>query len=148
VVEALREGFRYDIWANRLWLECLKGKGEPEPHMSIFQHILAAQAVWLERCEGHSPTQMPEPAASLEELERLNQSWLALLDGDPDARIHYRRVNGDAHSLTLSQIARHVINHGTYHRGELRGLLRATGDEDFPETDLARHAVEMQASVL
>lgn len=38
----------------------------------------------------------------------------------------------------LSEVAHHVFNHGTYHRGHLRGLADAAGFEDFPETDLIR----------
>ncbi len=35
----------------------------------------------------------------------------------------------------VSEITEHVINHGTYHRGHLRGLAEAEGIS-FPDTDL------------
>jgi uncharacterized damage-inducible protein DinB len=36
----------------------------------------------------------------------------------------------------VSDIAAHVVNHGTYHRGQLRERAEADGLDDFPETDL------------
>ena len=32
-------------------------------------------------------------------------------------------------------MAHHVLNHGTYHRGHLRGLAYAEGWDDFHDTD-------------
>ncbi|MFX6823282.1 DinB family protein [Acinetobacter baumannii] len=47
----------------------------------------------------------------------------------------FKRFNGEEVTSTVESIVLHVANHGTYHRGELRGLCRAAGWEDFPETD-------------
>jgi uncharacterized damage-inducible protein DinB len=39
---------------------------------------------------------------------------------------------------TIGEIAHHVINHGTYHRGHLRGLCDAAEFTEFPDTDLIK----------
>jgi uncharacterized damage-inducible protein DinB len=143
---ALAEGFRYDLWANRLWLDCLRRKGFPEPDTAIFRHIFSAQAVWVSRLEGVSPDRMLEVELTDEATHDVHARWLtALANLDEDRVVHYRRTNGDPQNLPLSQIALHAINHGTYHRGELRGLCLARGDVDFPETDRVLFWFEMFA---
>jgi uncharacterized damage-inducible protein DinB len=131
------ERFDYDLWGNRLWLENLQSKGMPEPDAAIFRHILAASSIWLSRCKGDSPSSMPVVPADVENLTRLVSGWKTLLSAETDDRIvEYRRTTGEPLSSGLFRIVQHVLNHGTYHRGELRGLCRARGDVDFPETDL------------
>lgn len=134
----ISELFDYDLWANRHWLAALERLGMPAPDTGVFQHLLAAQEIWLRRCRGYSPSAMPTPTVSEDTLLALNRDWkelLAALEHDPV--IEYHRTTGETGGLHLHQIAKHVINHGTYHRGELRGLRRAASDDDFPDTDLA-----------
>lgn len=136
--QILSQGFDYDLWANRLWFDYLTKKGKGDLDLKVFQHILAAQEIWYLRCLGTPPTAMPDFIPTPEKLVELNHSWKTFLEvRDDDPLIHYHRLNGDPGHLRLSQIAHHVLNHGTYHRGELRGLCRARGEEEFPETDYA-----------
>jgi uncharacterized damage-inducible protein DinB len=137
--DVLMEGILYNAWANRLWLEALVRKGSIQPDVGILQHALSAQEIWLRRCQGESPNQMPKPEVSSETIDNLSSEWIELLkvqSADEPPLIRYARTNGDRYEASLVDIARHVVNHGTYHRGELRGLCRARGDEDFPDTDL------------
>jgi uncharacterized damage-inducible protein DinB len=127
--------FDYDLWANRQWMACLESKGRAEPDWSIFQHILAAQEIWAARCNGTSPTEMPTPEICDESLAELSATWKSLIDRlVDDPLIDYRRTTGQALRMPFSCICRHVIDHGAYHRGDLRGLCRTRNDEDFPET--------------
>ncbi|MGV3616908.1 MAG: DinB family protein [Fimbriimonas sp.] len=133
-------GFDYDRWANEAWFTCLEAKGWSEPDRSIFEHILAAQEIWLMRVGGTSPAEMPKPELSLATMDRLHHGWRnALKNAQGDPLITFRRTTGEAIQTRLGDIARHVVNHGTYHRGELRGLCRGRGDEDLPETDFSRY---------
>lgn len=134
--ESLGEMLEYDLWANRRWFLHLQERGFPEPDAGILRHALAASEIWLRRCEGNSPTAMPAPELSERTMVALSADWKAVvanIEGNP--LVAYRRTNGQALETRFFDIARHVVNHGTYHRGELRGLCRARGDEDFPETD-------------
>ncbi len=134
--DALAEGFRFDLWANLLWLECLDRKTAGDPDRRAFAHLLSAQQIWLLRVQGTSLSAFPVVEQTPEALTELNAGWLRALAGVTEDRVvEYRRTNGDANSSLLSEIALHVVNHGTYHRGELRGLRRARNDDDFPETD-------------
>jgi uncharacterized damage-inducible protein DinB len=133
----LKQFFVYDLWANMQWLQWLEEQGWPEPEKQVFAHILESQWVWHERLEGRPPSKMPqlEPTSSL--AQELNDSWQEILrTRKPDEVIGFRRFSGEEATLRLGEIAHHVANHGTYHRGELRGLCRAKGQGQFPETDL------------
>ena len=135
---SLARDFDYDLWANQRWLACLVGKQFPEPDTKIFAHILSAQQIWLSRVHGESLTKMPEVEPTESEMMRLNTGWTdVLLNAREDRQITYRRTTGEEFTVWLSDIAHHTANHGTYHRGELRGLCRSREDDDFPESDFA-----------
>jgi len=147
--EAFAEGFRFDIWANRLWLECIERKGLGEPDRALLGHILSAQKVWVKRVQGESMGQMPVVDLTEEAMADIHRQWIEVLQTAGDDRvIDYHRTTGEALSSKLSDIAAHVINHGTYHRGELRGLCRVRSDEDFPETDRLRYVFATQGTRL
>ncbi len=138
--EVLSEGLEFDLWANRRWFGYLQSQGWPEPDRTIFQHVMAAQDVWQQRCFGGSPTAMPVFEPTEGKLVDLHEGWQKILVArEDDPLIHFHRITGEAGHLRLSQIIGHVIDHGTYHRGELRGLCRGRGLEDFPETGLAMY---------
>lgn len=139
--EALSEGIRFDAWANGLWLEYLNESGAGEPDVSILKHVLSASTIWLSRINGQSLTAMPEVELSHDSISKLLEGWVEVLAiRTEDPVIHFKRTTGEAMSRSVSEIAIHVVNHGTYHRGELRGLCRAKGVDTFPETDRIRYS--------
>ncbi|MBI3721042.1 MAG: hypothetical protein HY248_00685, partial [Fimbriimonas ginsengisoli] len=107
-VDALIEGFEYDLWANLLWVEPARRSGQED----LFRHILAAQAVWLARCRD-----VPIGAATEGDLEEIARdqsgAWISYLRAaDPGSPIRYRREEKDFVN-PIHEIARHVVNHGT-----------------------------------
>ena len=140
----LRRGIEYDLWANQQWLDCLTRTNAEEGDLKILQHILGSQKSWALRCHGINPTAPPRPELTHETLIEINKMWLDIIDGrDIEDIILYHRYNGDANEMTITWMIQHVINHGTYHRGELRGLRRMRVDDDFPDTDMAVYAFEV-----
>ncbi|HUP46917.1 MAG TPA: DinB family protein [Thermoanaerobaculia bacterium] len=108
-------------------------------------HIVFAEWLWLQRWKGNSPTEQPawcsEPDA--ETLEK-NQARGAeerrkLLDALDDAALEkpiaYRNMKGDPFTNRLADILIHVVNHASYHRGQLTTMLRQAGATP-PSTDL------------
>lgn len=134
--EAIIEGLSYDLWANRKWVMALGGF---EKHIleaqEALEHILLAQKVWLERCRVQ--VWEPEENVALDELFALYcEAWQAQIADRPlDEKIFYHNNAGQPYENTLGQIARHVIHHGAYHRGHLRGLASSDGFDGFPDTD-------------
>lgn len=124
--------FEYDLWANRLWSDCLPNQAAKD----VFHHIVWAQWVWAQRVSG-SP--LPEVSGdALSEVERMGAVWRRLIADTPHAAvIEYRSLSGEPFSNTFLEIATHVANHGTYHRGQLREIAEQAS-VPFPETDVIR----------
>ena len=134
----LLELFAYDLWANTLWIDYLTGRDSTTEEMQQMAHLLGSQRMWVTRVGGVSPTDFVLPEPTIETLQGLNNQWKQVLSNrELDEVIHYKRTTGEALSLELKQIASHVINHGTYHRGVLRGIALLEDRWDFPDTDLA-----------
>lgn len=130
--DSLLELLDYDLWANVAWIE-------PASHAGltlVLAHILHAQQTWLERCRGNS-AHIPEitnPAT--ENFAETTTLWKELLAEIPlSTSLTYTTRSGDNHTNDLHAILRHVLNHGTYHRGDMRGRCELLG-KPFPETDL------------
>ncbi len=141
----LLDGFRYDLWANRLWLpvagcdwEEVADEGaldelpdEPQARMrNVFTHIVWGQKMWLDRLGA------PVAADGEAWLEALHEGWLGLVRAhDPEEPLRYERPTGDTVERPMSDVAWMLINHGTYHRGQLREIADRAG-LDYPETDV------------
>ncbi|WP_276355349.1 DinB family protein [Cohnella caldifontis] len=138
------ELYDYNIWANGRILGHLKTLPEDVFHREVnlgfksvadvIGHIAAADEVWLTRLEGSSPSSLAsKPFANVEEAERSMhriqsriRQILSSVD-DMEQPVIYRNTKGDEFRNSISEIARHVVNHGTYHRGNVSTILRALG---------------------
>lgn len=122
--------FEYDFWANQQWIEPARNIGAE----SVLAHIVSAQEVWLSRCKGTIEARPEEDLAH--RLKLIHRAWMDYLSRTPlDTQISYSNFRGEAFTDSLENIATHVYNHGTFHRGDLRGRCAALGSDAFPETD-------------
>ncbi len=151
----------YGSWANALMFGAAEGlpperleaaaAGSFPSVVSTLAHIVGAEWIWLRRWLGDSPTgvppwaakpTLPELRAQLSGVETERDSFLdGLSDADLDRPVSYRTLAGHAHSDPLGQLLRHVVNHSTYHRGQLSAQLRQLGHTP-PNTDLVRYLRE------
>ena len=130
-LDAILESFDYDLWANKRWLEPAEYAGL----ILILGHIVWAQETWLSRCQGSPARVIEDVHPDLDHLTRSVTAWKDFLQSTPlDTRIDYKSLNGQPFSDDLHTIVKHVLNHGTYHRGDMRGRCEMLG-KPFPETD-------------
>lgn len=97
-------------------------------------HICAAERIWITRLQGEKPQGIQKPdrlpdidAARKEwaELEGAMREQLARLGPEAVERtIEYQDLRGNDQSDVLWQVLQHVVNHGTYHRGQITTMLR------------------------
>lgn len=108
-------------------------------------HIYGAEVVWLRRWQGESPTafpgQPPESVAALraawKQQERALRAFVATLDEQSIHRVvAYRSLAGVAGESAIWEMLVHVVNHATYHRGQVTTLLRQLGAVPPASTDL------------
>ena len=138
--------FNYDRWANELMLKSITEAGFPEKPVQLMAHLLAAQQVWLNRCQGFTLAAIelwPALGTAHEDLPNRVQDnykgWINFLNGlsndDFEKIIGYKNTKGDSFSDALQNILAHVINHGTHHRAQIGQLLKFAGLENLPGTD-------------
>lgn len=94
---------------------------------------------------GVSPTAMPSEwkQASLDELRRAwadvgarQRAFLADLgEAALDRTVPYANIAGEPLASSISEMLRHVVNHSTYHRGQIVTMLRQLGKRP-PSTDM------------
>jgi uncharacterized damage-inducible protein DinB len=109
-------------------------------------HMYSAEWVWLTRWQGTSPTapipfdrfaNLAELAAAWRELESQIRSLVDGLDAAGLEREHdYRLMNGQPGRSVFWHMLQHVVNHGTYHRGQVVTMLRQLGLPPGKSTDL------------
>jgi uncharacterized damage-inducible protein DinB len=100
-------------------------------------HLHAAEWIWYRRWMGESPTALP-PADRFADLDSVASAWRDLeaqirayfspLDDRALERvIDYKSTVGVPGASPLWQMLQHVVNHQTYHRGQVTTMLRQMG---------------------
>ncbi|MFN2609808.1 MAG: DinB family protein [Actinomycetota bacterium] len=137
----------YNRWANETLLEVasrlageVRSAAAERSGVSIdstLAHILLAQHVWHRRftgadtAHGGSEPKVASPqelstgfSASHHDLDAFAQ---AFTDTDWERRLDYHSSDGTPHRRQLGELVAHLVNHGSYHRGEVAYLLTEAG---------------------
>jgi uncharacterized damage-inducible protein DinB len=142
-----RDLFAYDEWANGRMFRVLDGLSAEQfakPVASSFAslqdtvgHIVAVEWVWLRRWKGQSPTAPPPWVTgatgdtlrqALAEVQEERALFLAdLTDERLEQLVVYRNLKGEEYRQRLGVLLQHLVNHSTYHRGQVATLLRQVG---------------------
>jgi uncharacterized damage-inducible protein DinB len=109
-------------------------------------HIYAAEWAWYQRWQGESPTALlsVDRFATLAELQRawaeLEQKLCAYVgglgDADISAVLEYKLLSGAAGASPVWQMVQHVVNHASYHRGQITTMLRQLGAQPAKPMDM------------
>ena len=75
----------------------------------------------------------PSLRAKLKEVAEEREQFLAAVE-DLEAAIDYRDMTGNPFTQKLADILQHIVNHSTYHRGQLTTMIRQVGVTP-PRTD-------------
>lgn len=156
-----RELFDYGSWATARMFSAAEALTQEQMTAFIessfpsilgtLAHMVGSEWIWLRRWQGDSPSSRPEwvDQPSLPDLkdrlasvEAERAALLArLADADLERECSYRGLDGHSFSLPLGHLMRHVVNHATYHRGQLTTMLRQLGQTP-PSTDFTRYLRE------
>ena len=109
-------------------------------------HVYAAEWVWCSRWNGRSPSSLLSPD-QFPDVDTLRARW-ATLESDVrgvldrmgeqglDRVIGYTMLSGDERQSVFWHMLQHVVNHASYHRGQVTTLLRQLGAAPPEGTDL------------
>ena len=148
-LDTIRELYDYNHWANQRVLSAMtpltddmftRNMGNSFVSLrDTLAHILGAEWIWLERWLGRSPKALLS-ASDFPTLQALQRRWPAVrLDQNqyiqtlvPDRLnddVSYTNTRGERYSYALWRQMLHVLNHSSYHRGQVTTLLRQMGAE-------------------
>ena len=147
--------FAYNRWADSTLLDVVRRLSvedytrEPAPGWSSVRatvvHAADALNIWASRLAGQAPAarRAEADAPTFADAERLLKAGhdafdriLAATTADQFAASwSYRDFQGVTHQLPLWAVFRHVVNHATYHRGQVASKLKRLGVEP-PSSDL------------
>ena len=135
-VDYFKRMFDYDFWANERVLESMEATAAlPEEALKKMSHILAAKCVWLSRISPGLPTLSFETVLSLSESRKWDadlKKWMdeyfsKLAPEQLGQKVGYQNLKGMPFENILSDILAHMVNHGTYHRGQIASLVNKAG---------------------
>jgi len=145
----------YSAWSSARLLEAAGGLTEEElsrdlkvSHQSVIgtlAHVFGADRIWFDRIHGRVRQGLFDPGEDLS-LRALGELWpavsrnwnewaAALDDSSVQSTASYRTLDGTPYESPLWQIVLHVVNHASYHRGQVSAMLRQLGRVP-PATDL------------
>jgi uncharacterized damage-inducible protein DinB len=100
-------------------------------------HTYSAEWNWYSRWTGNSPTSMLDPnqfpdlasvrSAWKSQEERVRSFVQSLGEKNVDRVFEYRLMNGQEAKSVFWHMLQHVVNHASYHRGQVTTLLRQLG---------------------
>jgi len=147
---------KYNLWANRrvhaFIRDHLSEEQTEKEIVSSFSsvkktilHILDAEMIWLERFHGNSLNSFPSQhfkGSGTEAAEALVSHSKKFLDfissKEPsffDSSLKYKNLKGVAYETNASDVVQHVMNHNTFHRGQLITMFRQLGFSELFSTD-------------
>ena len=137
----------YNYWARDRLLDAVRPLSSEEFTRDLgssfrsvrdtLAHLHAAEWIWYRRWVGESPTALP-PADRFPDLGSVASAWRemeaqirayfgALDDRALERVIEYKSTVGVPGASPLWQMLQHVVNHSTYHRGQVTTMLRQMG---------------------
>lgn len=100
-------------------------------------HMMSAEWIWLERWKGVSHTRMIDEGEFADILalrdrwtliEGHRREWLETVREEALSEpVRYRTTEGREYVNPLWHLVQHLVNHSTYHRGQVTSLLRQLG---------------------
>ncbi|HCZ37828.1 MAG TPA: hypothetical protein DHV26_18050 [Cytophagales bacterium] len=129
--------YNYNAWANRTIISCLERQSvNDEKILTILGHLVSANFIWLNRIKG-----LPKSEFKLwgnysliqlkQMVEDADAQWMDFIKNNDDFNrlLKYNNYVGDYYESNVEQIMIHLVNHGSYHRGQVAMLLRQNGFE-------------------
>jgi uncharacterized damage-inducible protein DinB len=155
-LQDLRTLVDYHYWARDRMFEALEPLNAEEVNRDMgnsfksirdtVTHLYAAEWAWYSRWQGTSPDKLL-PADLFPDLAAVRLAWTdleakirAYLEELGEANvtqvIEYKLLSGQPGASPLWQMLQHVVNHASYHRGQVTTMLRQLGAQPAKPLDM------------
>jgi len=135
--EYFKDLFKYNNWANqRVYDSILNMDNINEKAVELFSHIINSQKIWLSRVtnKGDNPVHPWEISPLGQCILIANQTgfdWMRFIketsEENLSLEIVYKNSQDKEFKSKVSDILIHVINHSTYHRGQIALIVKSSG---------------------
>ena len=136
--------YDYNAWANHRTLDSCAALSDEQfvQHLGssfpsvrdTLVHLMLVEWLWLERWNGRPPNKYP-PSTDFPNLVAVRARWAEIecdllvyvgrLNSEDVSRIvHHTTMAGVPQAEPMWQMLQHVVNHATYHRGQIATMLR------------------------
>ena len=150
--EFLALQLRYSQWASERSLDAASPLNEEELNRDLnnshggvlgtLVHVYQGDRIWLSRLTGNPRSTLADAGESWT-MEALRKAWMEnharfqewIKTADPEQILHYKNLAGVPGSLPIWKVILHVVNHASYHRGQITTMLRQLGQSPV-STDL------------
>ena len=153
--ELLAKHFEYSLWASLKILEAAEmlskealEKDRGNSFGSILEtltHVFLADRVWWKRFNGEPYSTLLQ-VGDFYDLQKLKAEWPVVMgefvawiraqdDSKFEERLFWRNIRGEDKEEVMYKILLHIVNHGTYHRGQVITMIKQAGGE-VVSTDL------------
>jgi uncharacterized damage-inducible protein DinB len=146
-LDDVRTLFEFNYWAKARLMSVLESLGDEQftkdlgsSHGSIhgtLVHIVGAENIWLSRWTDQAVLKLLDPKdyptlgavqKKWDEVEHGMRKFVSsLTEENISAVVTYKTMEGKQFSYPLWQIMQHVVNHSSYHRGQIVTMLRQQG---------------------
>ncbi|HEY2905644.1 MAG TPA: DinB family protein [Vicinamibacterales bacterium] len=146
----------YHYWARDRLLEAIEpltpeewrrdlGSSFKSVHETV-AHLYGAEWAWYLRWQGQSPTALFD-AEKVQDVASVRRAWveqegktrafLASLGEAGVTRVFsYKMLNGTEGASPFWQMLQHLVNHASYHRGQVTTMLRQLGAQPPKSMDM------------
>ena len=150
-----KEIAEYNLWANTIvcgWLEQITDEQWNREIVSSFNtiqktvlHVISAENAWVQRFKKEPVIWLQSTYTGSKEQhiklwKETSEEFKSIVDAfdenNLNTNLDFKRLNGDPYSMPYYQLFAHVVNHATYHRGQLVTMLRQAGFNNVGATDL------------
>ncbi|MFN8286480.1 MAG: DinB family protein [Chitinophagales bacterium] len=159
----IKRHLQYNVWATNKIAEALALLNEdlwdkevvssfPSVRKTVF-HIWDAEQIWIKRIQDESPADWPSKnfagttADIIKGFTESSSSVAAFIEGQPesfwDKIFTYKNMKGVEFSTRPDEMLYHLVNHATFHRGQLVTMLRQLGVTQFAQQDLIAYVRQL-----
>ena len=139
--------YEFNSWANARTRQAVESLPEEKIYIDMknsfgsihgtLVHLVGAENVWLQRVSGASVgvfikgEQFPTYESLKTKWSEVEEGWqkyiLALSEEVLPRTLTYKNLKGDEVSDIVWMALQHIVNHSTYHRGQITTMIRQAG---------------------
>jgi len=156
------EILKYNLWANQRKVDLLNQYDEAiitRPIINSFpsieltmKHLWGAEKIWLMRLKGNPTAAFPEFNGSLSAIFQMglkvSKDFLEFIEKQEESffasKCNFQDTKGKDYSIPVQQIIHHVMNHSTYHRGQITTLGRQADFGEIKSTDYISYVTRLE----